>query len=187
MINLKTENNKDIFIFDDVFESHNTQKFYDFIINSHFQLNLDDSNSSDYHNNKSFGSSYSIDDLKKLGVIEFLPENIKKQFNISLETNDRVLVNAITSCGVFHPHDDSGQGATWSFLYYANMKWDLEWGGDTLFLKDDRLTIEHITQCRPNRVVIFDATIPHLIRPTTNIAPPYRFSINMTFKGVHNE
>ena len=122
-----------------------------------------------------------------MGIIEHLPEKIKKQFNISLETNDRGIVNAITSNGVYHPHDDHGSDIKWSFLYYANMKWDLEWGGDTLFLNDDRQTISNTVQCKPNRVVIFDATIPHLIRPTTIIAPPYRFSINMTFKNNDGE
>ena len=39
MINLKTENNKDIFIYDNVFESHNVQKYYYYIINSFFKLN----------------------------------------------------------------------------------------------------------------------------------------------------
>ena len=62
------------------------------------------------------------------------------------------------------------------------MKWDLEWGGDTLFLDDDRINISSIIQPKPNRVVVFDAKIPHLIRPSTIIAPQYRFSVNMTFK-----
>jgi len=176
--------NQEIYIFDNVYQSHYTQKFYNFIINSYFQINLNDSDSNDYDNTKLFGSKYSKEDLEQMGIIEHLPEHIKKQFNISLENNDRGLVNAITSSGVYHPHDDAGNGAKWSFLYYANMKWDLEWGGDTLFLNDDRQTINNVVQCKPNRVVIFDATIPHLIRPTTNIAPPYRFSINMTFKEI---
>tara|TARA_A100001388_G_C28714961_1_gene473281 strand:+ start:136 stop:690 length:555 start_codon:yes stop_codon:yes gene_type:complete len=175
-------NNQEIYIFDNVYESHHTQKFYDFIIKSYFMIDLNDSNTSDYHNEKSFGAKYSMDDISNMGIVKYLPNNIKEKFNISMENCDRGLVNAITSSGVYHPHDDSGNGAKWSFLYYANMKWDLEWGGDTLFLNDDRQTINNVVQCKPNRVVIFDATIPHLIRPSTNIAPQFRFSVNMTFK-----
>ena len=179
--------NQEIYIFDNVYQSYHTQKFYNFIINSYYQINMADTLSEDYYNKKSFGSKYSKDDLKTLGIIEHLPEKIKKEFNISLETSDRCVVNAITSNGVYHPHDDHGSDIKWSFLYYANMKWDLEWGGDTLFLNDDRQTISNTVQCKPNRVVIFDAKIPHLIRPTTIIAPPYRFSINMTFKNNDGE
>ena len=174
--------NKDIYVFDDVYESHNTQKFYNFIINSLFSLSIVDTNSSDYVNAKSFGAKYSIEDIDKMGIIYFLPDNIKKKFNISNETCNRGLVNAVTSNGVYHPHDDSDNGEKWSFLYYANMKWDLEWGADTLFLDDDRHNINNIVQCKPNRVVIFDARIPHIIRPSTTIAPQYRFSVNMTFR-----
>ena len=173
---------QEIYVFDNVYQSHHTQKFYDIILNSFYVIDMNDSNSGEYYNKMSMGAKYSKEDIERMGVIEHLPENIKQQFNLSLQTNERGLVNAITSSGVYHPHDDAGKGAKWSFLYYANMKWDLEWGGDTLFLKDDRQTIENIVQCKPNRVVIFDARIPHLIRPTTNIAPPYRFSVNMTFK-----
>lgn len=176
-------NENGIYIYDNVYPSYCTQKFYDFIINSYYQINLNDSNSSDYYNKQSFGSKYSKEDLEELGIIEHLPDDIKERFGLSLETNDRGLVNAITSNGVYHPHDDAGNGAVWSFLYYANMKWDLEWGGDTLFLNEDRKSILTTVQCIPNRVVIFNAQIPHLIRPTTIIAPPYRFSINMTFRG----
>ena len=179
--------NQEIYIFDNVYQSYHTQKFYNFIINSYYKISMVDTLSDDYYNKKSFGSRYSKEDLKIMGIIEHLPQEIKKEFSISLETNDRSVVNAITSNGVYHPHDDAGKGVKWSFLYYANMKWDLEWGGDTLFLKDDRQTIENVVQCKPNRVVIFDAKIPHLIRPTTIIAPPYRFSINMTFKNNDGE
>jgi len=173
--------NKDIYIFDLVYESHHTQKFYNFVINSFFKLNLKDTNSLDYANINSFGARYSIEDIKEMGIIDFLPNNIKSKFNISEETCKRGLVNAVTSNSVYHPHDDSDDNAKWSFLYYANMKWDLEWGADTLFLDDDRQNINTVVQCKPNRVVIFDATIPHMIRPSTTIAPQYRFSVNMTF------
>ena len=174
--------NKEIYIYDGVYESHYAMKFYDFIINSYFKISSIDSNSRDYHNEKSFGASYSIKDIERMGIIEHLPDYIKTKFNISLENCQRGLVNAVTSSGVYHPHDDAGDNAKWSFLYYANMKWDLEWGGDTLFLDDDRVNISSIIQPKPNRVVVFDAKIPHLIRPSTIIAPQYRFSVNMTFK-----
>ena len=174
--------NQEIYIFDNVYQSYHTQKFYNFIINSYYKVNAYDTASDDYYNKRTFGSRYSKEDLKTIGIIEHLPEKIKKEFNISLETNDRGIVNAITSNGVYHPHDDHGRGIKWSFLYYANMKWEIEWGGDTLFLNDDRQTISNTVQCKPNRVVIFDASIPHIIRPSTTIAPQYRFSVNMTFR-----
>lgn len=178
---METSKNKDIYIFDNVYDTHITQKFYYFIIGSQYKISLKDTSCKDYHNEESFGAIYSMKDISNMGIIQHLPENIKNKFNINLDTCNRGLVNAVTSSGVYHPHDDSSSGEKWSFLYYANLKWDLEWGADTLFLTDDRHNIFDTVQCKPNRVVIFDATIPHLIRPSTNIAPQYRFSVNMTF------
>ena len=59
---------------------------------------------------------------------------------------------------------------------------DIQGNADTLFLNNNKEDIVKTVQCKPNRAVIFDARIPHLIRPSTSIAPPYRFSLNMTFK-----
>lgn len=59
-------------------------------------------------------------------------------------------------------------------------------GADTLFLNDDRKSVRQHVQPLPNRVVVFDATIPHLIRPSTMHAPTFRYSINMTFGGNPN-
>ena len=170
-----------IYIFDNVYPSHVTQKIYSFILNSYFKLNLNDSESFDYKSFDMFGAIFTKEDLIKLGAIEHLPINIKSKFKMNLNNLNRCLINAVTSAGVYHPHDDSLDNAKWSFIYYANMKWDLEWGADTLFLNNNKEDIIKTVQCKPNRVVIFDATIPHLIRPCTSTAPAYRFSLNMTF------
>ena len=179
--------NKEIYIYDNVYATHQTQKFYDFITRSYFKISINDSDCKDYPNVKLLGASYSIEDIKNMKILEELPSNIKDKFNMTIDTNDRCLVNVVTSNGVYSPHDDAGNGAKWSMLYYANLKWDLEWGGDTLFLNDNRTSIHTTVQCVPNRVVVFDARIPHLIRPSTQSAPPYRFSINMTFKENNDE
>lgn len=182
---MKAEKNK-IYIYDNVFESHYTQKFYDFVNNSYFKIGTSDSACKDYEERKNFGSTFSKSDLKEMGLLDALPKKIKSKFNMSYKTVTRTLVNAITSYGLYHPHDDSGNHDIWSFLYYANMRWDLEWGADTLFLNDDRKSVRQHVQPLPNRVVVFDATIPHLIRPSTMHAPTFRYSINMTFGGKPN-
>tara|TARA_Y100000289_G_C3923155_1_gene151658 strand:- start:102 stop:659 length:558 start_codon:yes stop_codon:yes gene_type:complete len=185
MINLKTENNKDIFIYDNVFESHNVQKYYYYIINSFFKLNGKDGDVLEQQDKYSVGisSNYDKNDVADFKFLDNLPEDIKTKFNINFNTIDRCIVNVVTSFNSFHIHDDSGKEAKWSLLYYANLKWDIEYGADTIFLNDNRKDLVHTVQCKPNRIVIFDATIPHVIRPSTITAPHYRFSINMTFKG----
>ena len=183
MINLKTENNKDIFIYDDVFEAHQIQKMYSYIINSKYMLNVNDDPYHEYKTKFSttFGCMLTKEEIPEFGILNYMPQNIKNGFNLSLETNDRCIINNITALDTHYPHDDTGKNTKWSLLYYANLKWDLEWGADTLFLTDDKKDISQISQCKPNRVVLFDATIPHLIRPSTMAATHHRWSINMTF------
>lgn len=185
MLSLKTENNKDIFIFDNVFEAHQIQKMYYFIINSNFKLNENDDPFAEYKSkySQTFGCHFTPDDTKSFGILDYLPKNILDKFNLNYHTVDRCIINNITPLDTHYPHDDASTNMKWSLLYYANLKWELEWGADTLFLKDNKKDILHISQCKPNRVVIFDSTIPHLIRPSTMSAPHHRWSINMTFSG----
>ncbi|MDB4342515.1 2OG-Fe(II) oxygenase [bacterium] len=183
MINLKTENDRDVFIFDDVFEAHQIQKMYYFILNSKFRLNVNDDDFAEYKTkySQTFGCEFSEDDLKRFGLLEYLPNTIKEKFNLKYDNYGRCIVNNITPLDTHYPHDDSGKNMKWSLLYYANLKWELEWGADTLFLTDNKKNISQVSQCKPNRVVIFDGRIPHMIRPSTMAAPHYRWSINMTF------
>ena len=182
-MNLKTENGKDIFIYDNVFNSSQQQKMYYFILASSFRLSVTDDTLLDYTTKYSttFGSAYNPKDIKNFGILEYMPKTIKERFNMSLDTHGRCLINNITPLDTHCPHDDSGQNVKWSMLYYANLKWDIEWGADTLFLTDDKQEISQCVQCMPNRVVVFDATIPHMIRPSTMAAPHHRWSVNMTF------
>ena len=66
-------------------------------------------------------------------------------------------------------------------LYYANMHWDPEGGGETLFYKKDRKTIGLASPYIPNRLVIFDGKVPHTIKAQNLLGPSYRFTIGMFF------
>ena len=55
-------------------------------------------------------------------------------------------------------------------------------GGDTLFLDQSGENIEFCSQYKTDRLIIFDSSIPHIIRPSTNLSPYYRLSLAMKFK-----
>ena len=70
-------------------------------------------------------------------------------------------------------HTDGDNGLT--FLYYPNMDWDLQEGGETQFyINDDIYGITPI----PNRMVVFDANIQH--RATT-FRNQYRFTLAIKY------
>ena len=63
-------------------------------------------------------------------------------------------------------------------LWYLCEKWDIEWGGETLFF-DGNDEVACAVQPRPGRLVIFDGAIKHVGRPPNRIcyAPRYTFAI----------
>lgn len=69
-------------------------------------------------------------------------------------------------------HED-GRGIT--FLYYANMKWDLQNGGETQFYIDGNiLGIPAV----PNRLVMFDGMIQHR---ATSFRDGHRFTVAIKY------
>ena len=66
-------------------------------------------------------------------------------------------------------------------LYYANLTWNPEWGGETIFYKKDKKTIDLANPYVPNRLVFFDGKISHTIKAQNIIGPSYRFTISLFF------
>jgi Rps23 Pro-64 3,4-dihydroxylase Tpa1-like proline 4-hydroxylase len=167
-------------IHDNVFEFADCHKFFNYVIGqSNFKIGLTDSKAR--LQEKVLYANYTPNHLKELKFLELLPIEFKYKYKYT--TVERTFINVVTPNGVYYPHDDSGTQAKYSLLYYLNMNWNLEWGADTLFLDSKTNEIIKTVQCKPNRLIMFDAKIPHMIRPSTIIAPQYRYSISITFRG----
>jgi SM-20-related protein len=63
-------------------------------------------------------------------------------------------------------------------LWYLCDRWDLEWGGETMFY-DEADEVACAVTPRPGRLVVFDGAIKHVGRPPNRIcyAPRYTFAI----------
>src|SRR5262245_53269132 len=63
-------------------------------------------------------------------------------------------------------------------LWYLCERWDIEWGGETMFY-DGTDEVACAVQPRPGRLVVFDGAIKHVGRPPNRIcyAPRYTFAI----------
>ena len=66
-------------------------------------------------------------------------------------------------------------------MFYPNTNWHIEYGGDTLFLDESGEKVELFSQYTPGRIIILDGSIPHLARPSTTLAPHFRYSFVITF------
>jgi Rps23 Pro-64 3,4-dihydroxylase Tpa1-like proline 4-hydroxylase len=93
-------------------------------------------------------------------------------FNKEIE---RVYINMGTPDTVFMEHVDSSVSGI-TMLYYPNQKWDLSWGGETLFF-DKTGDIAFASLAKPNRAIFFDPRILHTARPPTKAAKTARYTI----------
>ena len=89
--------------------------------------------------------------------IEFLT---KKKFVV-----DRLYANGQSHGQSGSLHIDSENEQSWTFLYYANPYWDINWGGYTIFYKNE--TEYDQASFIPNTGIIFKSNILHAgLEPT---------------------
>jgi hypothetical protein len=166
-------------VYDDVFSYQERTDMFDFVRHSLYRTTGTDS-TIDRKTNFQIYSSYSEDDLCGLGIEKF--ENyriIAEQHNFAKRKLDQIRVNLSYPMEENAPHSDS-YGLT--FLYYVNLDWEISWGGHTLFLNDQLDELEYVCLYKPNRVVVFDGTIPHMILNPNGQAPMHRYSFVIQFK-----
>ena len=86
-------------------------------------------------------------------------EKIKNVINVELE---RVYLNAHTFGIEPHIHTDDGDI---TMLYYPRLDWKIEWGGGTAIYNDKVTEIDTHLVNKGNRLIMFDAHLPHQAQP----------------------
>jgi len=67
-----------------------------------------------------------------------------------------------------------------TLLYYPNVDWHHDWGGETVFFDSDK-DIAFSAAFKPNRAILFDERLMHSARSPSILAKAARFSV--TYKG----
>ena len=149
------------------------QYVYNFILNSTFRIkgweDRDDIEIKKYD----IHSSWTIDELKASKLYPYI-ESLQ-----SFNNFDKCIVN-LTKPGDHYYTHTHGEN-TMVVLYYANLEWLDEWAGETMFYDHNRI-ITNSYQYTPGRLLEFDGSLPHSIRPQSFNAPQYRFTISTFFK-----
>ena len=86
--------------------------------------------------------------------------DLKSRFKI--QGWKRLYCNAHTFGVEPNIHTDDGD---FTMIYYPQMNWKIEWGGGTFVYKEDAETVDTIAEYRGNRLLIFDAYLPHQAQP----------------------
>jgi SM-20-related protein len=74
-------------------------------------------------------------------------------------------------------HTDSVSDLSFTTIYYPHEKWDVNWGGETLFFNREKTDIIAAIYPRPNRLLMFPGTIPHVARGVARICPVLRITL----------
>lgn len=114
-------------------------------------------------------------EMRKLGE-ELFPQQ-------RFET-ERVYVNSSVYGDVYFPHRDcDAQLGNVTVLYYANMVWEADWGGETIFYNDQG-DAELAVSPRPNRAVVSRGGILHKGGVPSRVCFQERYSIAYKLRAL---
>ena len=104
---------------------------------------------------------HNMDECNQNGYEFIVPiwEKIKNVINVELE---RVYLNAHTFGIEPHIHTDDGDI---TMIYYPRLDWKIEWGGGTAIYNDKVTEIDTHLVNKGNRLIMFDAHLPHQAQP----------------------
>jgi len=162
-------------IYDDVFQLIHRGLMYDCAQKSFFRLGWEDSLDIDRRCYPALHSLYSDEDVKTIGVLDYLSQTPLAHELVGYRVTKCVLNLSTPSDPNFvHAHCEDK-----ALLVYLNTEWKDGWHGETLFYSDNMRDIVFASPYTPNRVIVFDPKMPHTIRPQSSIAPFHRFTLGL--------
>lgn len=168
---------KKIYVFDGLLPLQLRDSLFNFIMASRFQIGWIDGSTEKAVSHKFLHASFSTQDDERAGLLAFLRTTTVNELISGLEQKKSVVNLSVPSDTHFaHAHPEK-----LVVLYYANLEWEQHWHGETLFYSEDLNDIELALRYTPGRVIVFDASIPHSMRPQSTSADHYRFTYAMTF------
>lgn len=169
-------------IFDNVFDFKDQSGIFDYVKRSRYSLDRTPSES--VVQSQQFTtllSEYNIYDL--LHIEFFKNKDIQKLVSENQYRLHRAYVNLSTAQDVYHYHVDSTHDNDKTMLYYCNTYWEENWEGETHFGDDNAKEIIASASFKPNRIVLFNGTIPHKSSQPSFFAREYRFVLTLKFSN----
>tara|TARA_R100001086_G_scaffold249397_1_gene189007 strand:+ start:1898 stop:2566 length:669 start_codon:yes stop_codon:yes gene_type:complete len=196
-------NGKEIHLYDDLFTYWQRDIWYQILLNSSYAIAASDHHDLEHQSDWNLGRQWSMEELGQFGILShpaLTPHmDFFEGYNI---IQARANLTTVGDSNRFHtdmvfpktwqlkesyriPRDNHHKIKT--LLYYVNLKWDLYWGGYTLFANDALDDIEKCLMYVPGRVVMFDSTIPHCVAAPWVGCPTVRFTFAVQWKQYAHE
>lgn len=74
-------------------------------------------------------------------------------------------------------HTDAVAPASSTIVYFPHAVWHPDWGGELVFFNQDRSDIAAVAYPKPNRIVTFPGTVPHVARGVSSRCPLMRITL----------
>src|SRR5258708_39850337 len=71
-----------------------------------------------------------------------------------------------------------------TIIFYPHSAWHPNWGGETLFFNKDQTDVVAAVYPRPNRLLVFSGTIPHVARGLSRVSPALRIPLMLQAERV---
>jgi hypothetical protein len=174
---VEVDNGRKLRIYNDVFDMEYRQNLYSFAQGSLYRIGWADGPLVENKKHQFLHSTYSPEDLERIELLHRLKATPVAQemegFNLT-----KCVMNLSTPSDTnfvhTHPQDKV-------LLYYINLDWRDGWHGETLFYDEPGREVVFASAYTPNRLIAFDAKIPHTIRPQSSIAPHYRLTLALIY------
>lgn len=170
---LTTTTDDKIWIYDNVFTAHEQFAFSAFVEQSLYQVGTLSYFSTESTEDSFLRCQISEQDLDRFGIFKSPRlEPIAHHWN---GLPKRYWFTLSTYLSQYRFHCDTWHEGTKTFVYYTNMKWDIDWGGETLFCNKNG-DVELAVEYKPNRAIVFDNHLKHKPVGMSVIGHPWRFA-----------
>lgn len=174
---MSNRQDKIIQVYDDLFDFRYKNDIYNYVKNSFFKIGWSDSDTPDSIKHEFIHSSYSNEDLSNLEFFERLKKTPVMDHIKDLELkHTKVNLSTPSDSNFIHTHPEKI-----SLIYYINLHWANGWHGETLFYDECGKDIIFASSYTPGRIIVFNGSIPHTIRPQSVIGPKFRFTLSSFF------
>lgn len=170
------DRNKSIRVYDGILDLVQRQHLYSFVTKSRFTIGWEDNLIMENQTNKLLHSSFSNEDLYNFNLFDYL-QGTELNDDLNGYKVDQAVVNLSVASDYNYTHAHQQDKV---LLYYVNLDWQDGWHGETLFFDESCKDVVFASSYTPGRFILFDAGIPHTIRPQSIIAAKYRFTFAVT-------
>ena len=169
-------------VYDNVLEEATRDRLYMTAVNAEYKLGWEDTTALENRQYPCLHHKLSSQEWEELNLLDALCDNTLRKL-LSNYKYENATINLATPSSIQFPHTHGYQYKV--LVYYFNPEWRNEFYGETIFYDKNLKDAIEVVSYKPNRAVFFDSEIPHSIRPSSSIAPSYRFTLGIFFRPLN--